>query len=170
MDMFNASRIGLPMYSAPMRARRKAQSTPMSDPLDKQRIDKWLWAARWYKTRALAVQEIERGRVQVAGQNVKPAREIKAGDTVTVRQGLAVFEVTVKGLSALRGPAPVARLLYEETPASSAAREQAAAARRLAPEPAHAIVQGRPTKRDRRALDEQRRGGWDERWSAALPE
>jgi len=142
----------------------------MSAPLDKQRIDKWLWAARWYKTRALAVQEIERGRVQVAGQNVKPAREIKAGDTVTVRQGPVAHEVVVKALSALRGPAPVARLLYEETPASLAAREQAAAARRLAPEPAHAITQGRPTKRDRRALDEQRRGDWDDRWSASIPE
>jgi len=138
----------------------------MSAPLDKQRIDKWLWAARWYKTRALAVQEIERGRVQIAGQNVKPAREIKAGDTVTVRQGPVAHEVVVRALSALRGPAPVARLLYEETPASIAAREQAATARRLAPEPAHAITQGRPTKRDRRALDEQRRGDWNERWSA----
>ncbi|MCL1960236.1 MAG: RNA-binding S4 domain-containing protein [Desulfovibrionaceae bacterium] len=142
----------------------------MSTPLDKQRIDKWLWAARWYKTRALAVQEIERGRVQVAGQNVKPAREVKAGDAVTVRQGQIVREVVVKALSATRGPAPAARLLYEETPASAAAREQAAAARRLAPEPAHAIAQGRPTKRDRRALDEQRRGDWNQRWSASLQE
>ena len=143
----------------------------MSEPLDRQRIDKWLWAARFYKTRALAVEEIERGRVQLGGQGVKPARELKAGDTVTVRQGLITREVVVKALSAQRGPAPVAQQLYEETPASVVAREQAAAARRLASEPAHAIAQGRPTKRDRRALDGQRQGAdWDRRWSATLDE
>ncbi len=140
----------------------------MADPLQRQRIDKWLWAARFYKTRALAVGEIERGRVQVAGSNVKPARELKVGDVVTLRQGHAVRTVVVKGLSPMRGPAPVAQQLYEETPESIVAREQAAAARRLAPEPAHAIVQGRPTKRDRRAIDQQRRGDWGDRWSAAL--
>ena len=81
-----------------------------------------------------------------------------------------VREVVVLALSAMRGPAPVAQRLYQETPHSIAAREQAGQARRLAPEPAHAIVQGRPTKRDRRALDQQQRGGWDDRWSAALDE
>lgn len=136
--------------------------------MDKQRIDKWLWAARFYKTRALAVDEIARGRVQVAGQDVKPAREIKPGDVVTLRQGSVRREVVVQALSPMRGPAPVAQLLYAETPASVAAREQAAAARQLAPEPAHAIAQGRPTKRDRRALDSQRSGDWDARWSATL--
>ncbi len=140
----------------------------MAEPLPRQRIDKWLWAARFYKTRALAVQEIERGRVQVAGSAVKPARELKAGDVVTLRQGSVQRTVVVKGLSPLRGPAPVAQQLYEETPDSIAAREQAAAQRRLAPEPAHAIAQGRPTKRDRRAIDQQRRGDWGARWSAAL--
>ncbi len=140
----------------------------MTEPLQRQRIDKWLWAARFYKTRALAVQEIERGRVQVAGSTVKPARELKAGDVVTLRQGHVQRTVVVQGLSPMRGPAPVAQQLYAETPESIAAREQAAAARRLAPEPAHAIAQGRPTKRDRRAIDEQRRGGWGQRWSAAL--
>ena len=140
----------------------------MAEPLPRQRIDKWLWAARFYKTRALAVQEIERGRVQVAGSAVKPARELKAGDVVTLRQGSVQRTVVVKGLSPARGPAPVAQQLYEETPDSIAAREQAAAQRRLAPEPAHAIAQGRPTKRDRRAIDQQRRGDWGARWSAAL--
>ncbi|MDO5624000.1 MAG: RNA-binding S4 domain-containing protein [Pseudomonadota bacterium] len=140
----------------------------MAEPLDRQRIDKWLWAARFYKTRALAVQEIERGRVLVAGQAVKPAREVKAGDMVTVRQGPVTREVQVLGLSAMRGPAPQAQQLYAETPASVAAREQAAAERRLAPEPSLAMVQGRPTKRDRRALDEQRRGAWGSRWSASV--
>ncbi|HMT17865.1 MAG TPA: RNA-binding S4 domain-containing protein, partial [Ottowia sp.] len=107
----------------------------MADPPERQRIDKWLWAARFYKTRALAVQEIERGRVQVAGSDVKPARELKAGDVVTLRQGPVRREVVVRALSAQRGPAPVAQQLYAETPASIAAREQAATARRLAPEP-----------------------------------
>ena len=132
------------------------------------RLDKWLWAARFYKTRALAVQEIERGRVQVAGANAKPSRDLRPGDVVTLRQGLVTREVQVRALSTQRGPATVAQQLYEETPASVAAREQAAATRRIAPEPAHAIEQGRPTKRDRRALDAQRRGDWNERWSATL--
>ena len=132
------------------------------------RLDKWLWCARFYKTRALAVDEIGRGRVLVAGASVKPAREIRPGDVVTVRRGAVARQVVVRGLSAQRGPAPVAQQLYDETPESIAAREQAAAARRLAPEPAHAIAQGRPTKRDRRAIDQQRRGDWGERWSASL--
>ena len=141
----------------------------MAEPLTRQRIDKWLWAARFYKTRALAVDEIGRGRVQVGGSNVKPAREIKPGDVVTLRQGAVARTVVVRGLSPMRGPAPVAQQLYEETPDSIAAREQAAATRRLAPEPAHAIAQGRPTKRDRRALDAERgQGDWDARWSATL--
>ena len=138
----------------------------MSEPLARQRIDKWLWAARFYKTRALAVQEIGRGRVQVGGADVKPARELKVGDVVTLRQGALQREVVVKALSAMRGPAPLAQQLYQETAASLAAREQAAAVRRLAPEPAHAIEQGRPTKRDRRALQQQR--DWGDRWSASL--
>lgn len=149
----------------------------MTEPLARLRVDKWLWAARFYKTRALAAAEVERGRVLLAGHAVKPARELKAGDVLTVRQGPATRQVVVRALSAMRGPAPVAQALYEETPASIAAREQAAAARRLAPEPAQAIAHGRPTKRDRRALEAQRRGApghtraaidWDERWSAAL--
>ena len=138
----------------------------MSEPLSRQRIDKWLWAARFYKTRALAVQEIGRGRVQVGGADIKPARELKVGDVVTLRQGALQREVVVKDLSAMRGPAPLAQQLYQETTASLAAREQAAATRRLAPEPAHAIEQGRPTKRDRRALQQQR--DWGDRWSASL--
>lgn len=140
----------------------------MSEPLERLRLDKWLWAARFYKTRALAVHEIERGRVQVAGQNVKPAREVKPGDLIALRQGPVQREVRVLALSAVRGPAPVAQQLYQETPESVSAREAAAAARRLAPEPALAIAQGRPTKRERRALDGQRRADWGERWSAAL--
>jgi ribosome-associated heat shock protein Hsp15 len=135
--------------------------------MEKLRIDKWLWAARFYKTRSLAVEEITRGRVEVNGQEVKPAREVKAGDTVSLRQGVVRREVLVKGLSAMRGPAPVAQQLYEETPESVRAREQAAEQRRLSPEPALAIVQGRPTKRGRRELDDAQRG-WGDRWSASV--
>lgn len=135
--------------------------------MDKLRIDKWLWAARFYKTRTLASEEIARGRVEVNGQEVKPAREVKVGDTVGLRQGPVVRTVVVKGLSGTRGPAPVAQQLYEETADSIKAREQAAERRRLAPEPALTIEQGRPTKRGRRELDDAQRG-WGDRWSASL--
>jgi ribosome-associated heat shock protein Hsp15 len=135
--------------------------------MERQRIDKWLWAARFFKTRSLAVDEIARGRVEVNGQEVKPAREVKPGDLVAVRQGHVQRVVTVKGLSAVRGPAPVARQLYEETPESLKARELAAEQRRLAPEPAQTIEHGRPTKRGRRELDEAQRG-WGDRWSASV--
>jgi len=133
-----------------------------AEPLARLRLDKWLWAARFYKTRALATDEIDKGRVRVNEQVVKPARELKVGDLVELRQGVVLRTVLVRGLSAVRGPAPVAQQLYEETPASIAAREAAAERRRLAPEPAEALVQGRPTKRDRRQLAD-----WN-RWSASL--
>jgi ribosome-associated heat shock protein Hsp15 len=135
--------------------------------MDKLRIDKWLWAARFYKTRTLASEEIARGRVAVNGQEVKPAREVKVGDMVAVRQGALQRTVLVKGLSGMRGPAPVAQQLYEETPDSIKAREAAAEQRRLAQEPALAIEQGRPTKRGRRDLEDAQRG-WGDRWTASL--
>lgn len=136
--------------------------------MDRQRIDKWLWASRFFKTRSLAVEEITRGRVSVNGQDVqKPARDVKPGDVVAVRQGDLQRTVVVKGLSEMRGPAPVAQQLYEETPESIEAREKAAQQRRLAPEPAHSIEHGRPTKRGRRELDEAQRG-WGDRWTASL--
>ena len=137
--------------------------------MERLRIDKWLWTARFYKTRTLASDEVSRGRVEVNGQEVKPAREVKLGDTVAVRQGQDVRTVLVKGLSGARGPAPVAQQLYEETPASLQAREQAAQGRRDAPEPALTIEQGRPTKRGRRELDNAQRG-WGDRWSASVDE
>ena len=140
----------------------------MSDDLARQRIDKWLWAARFYKTRSLATQEIGKGRVQVGGQDAKPAREVRPGDVVTLRQGAVQRTVVVRALSAMRGPAPVAQLLYEETAESLLARTQAAEQRRLAPEPATTLTQGRPTKRDRREL--QRTREWNARWSASLDE
>lgn len=121
--------------------------------LSKLRLDKWLWAARFYKTRSLAAREIGNGRVMVNDQPAKPAREIIAGDMISVRKGDSKTLVRVVALSAVRGPAPVARQLYEETPESIAAREQAAEMRRFAPEPAHTIRAGRPTKRERRQID-----------------
>lgn len=128
------------------------------------RLDKWLWAARFFKTRSLAADEITKGRVRVNGQVAKSSRELKPGDVIALRQGALDRELTVKALSLVRGPAPVAQTLYEETVASLAAREARALQRQLAPEPAEAIAQGRPTKRDRRKL-----GDW-QRWSAQLPE
>ncbi|HYD76876.1 RNA-binding S4 domain-containing protein [Ramlibacter sp.] len=136
--------------------------------MDRLRIDKWLWSARFYKTRSLAAEEIGKGRVSVNGQEAKPAREVKVGDTVAMRRDAVTRTVVVRGLSGMRGPAPVAQQLYEETPESLQAREQAAQQRRLAREPALSIEHGRPTKRGRRELDEVRRGGWGDRWSASI--
>ncbi|WYX22332.1 RNA-binding S4 domain-containing protein [Achromobacter xylosoxidans] len=123
--------------------------------MDKIRIDKWLWAARFYKTRSLAVDEIGKGRVQVNGQPAKPAREVGAGDVVSIRKEDPAVHVRVVAVSGVRGPAPAARQLYEETP-SVARGERAAEMRRLAPEPALDIAAGRPTKRDRRLIDQMR--------------
>lgn len=139
----------------------------MTTPPDSMRLDKWLWCARFYKTRSLAVEEIGKGRVTVNGQAAKAARELRVGDNVALRQGPVARTVIVRALSSFRGPAPVAQQLYEETPESIAARAQAAEARRLAPEPATALREGRPTKRDRRNMDDLRHG-WGERWSASL--
>ena len=136
--------------------------------MDRLRIDKWLWAARFFKTRSLATDEIDKGRVAVNGQDAKPAREVKVGDTVALRREGVTRTVVVKGVSDMRGPAPVAQQLYEETPESIAERERAATQRRYAREPALAIENGRPTKRGRRELDEASRQGWGDRWSASV--
>jgi len=128
------------------------------------RIDKWLWAARFYKTRSLAAEELDKGRVQLNGHAVKPAHEIKPGDKLTLRQGTVLRELLVKGLSMQRGPAPVAQALYEECAESIQKRLKDAEERRLHPEPAQSIEHGRPTKRERRSIDK----GWDSRWSAAI--
>ena len=127
------------------------------------RLDKWLWAARFYKTRALSTEAIERGRVQVNGQPAKPSREVRCGDTIVLRAGFDDRTVEVLALSDVRGSATVAALLYRETPESVARRAAAAEQRRLAPEPALAQTQGRPTKRDRRQL-----GDWGSRWTASV--
>lgn len=132
------------------------------NPEDRVRLDKWLWAARFYKTRALAAEEIGRGRVMVNEQVAKASRELKPGDLLALRQGPVTRTLVVRGLSHHRGPAPVAQALFEETPESIALREKAAEQRRLGAEPAQSIEQGRPTKRNRRDLAD-----W-QRWSASV--
>lgn len=133
------------------------------------RLDKWLWAARWFKTRSLAAEAVTAGRVLVAGQAAKPGRDLRLGDVLELRQpGWPPRVVVVRALSAVRGPAPVARTLYEETAQSVAARERAVEAHRLAPEPAATLAQGRPTKRDRRQIDQA--GERWQRWSASIDE
>lgn len=132
--------------------------------MDKLRIDKWLWAARFYKTRSLAVEEISRGRVRVNDLEAKPAREVKIGDKVMLRQGPVTRTLLVRGISSQRNAAPVAQTLYEETPDSLALRAKQAEERRLSGEPAGAREQGRPTKRQRRDIEKV---SWDDRWSAS---
>jgi ribosome-associated heat shock protein Hsp15 len=135
--------------------------------MDKVRIDKWLWAARFYKTRSLATDEINKGRVAVNDQVVKPAREVKVGELIALRRDGLTRTVQVLAISDKRGSATVAQLLYAETPDSLKAREWHSQQRRFAREPALSIAHGRPTKRDRREL-EQASHGWDDRWSASL--
>ncbi|MDQ1313972.1 MAG: ribosome-associated heat shock protein Hsp15 [Pseudomonadota bacterium] len=125
--------------------------TTEKTPLDRMRLDKWLWAARFFKTRSLATQAIDHGRVKLNGERVKPARDVKPGDRLEVHAGDSDWVLTVRALSMQRGPAPVARTLYEEDPASLARREQQASDRKLAASPA-AAIKGRPTKRDRRLI------------------
>lgn len=116
-----------------------------------QRIDKWLWAARFFKTRSLAAQAVEGGRVEINGHHAKPAKEVKLGDRLDVGIGDLRWNVVVRGLSAQRRPAPEARLLYEEAEESRAARQAQLDQRKIAAEPG-ADISGRPTKRDRRKL------------------
>jgi ribosome-associated heat shock protein Hsp15 len=128
-------------------------------PLVRVRLDKWLWAARMYKTRALAVEAIGRGQVSVNGAAAKPAHDMRVGDRLALRQRGWTREVVVVALGSIRGPASAAAAMYEETADSLAAHARALETRRL--EPAAVAGAGRPTKRDRRALAE-----WD-RWSAS---
>ena len=117
------------------------------------RLDKWLWAARWYKTRGLAQAAIASGRVKLHEEKTKPAHALKVGDQLEIRVGESVWQVEVTALSDKRGPAAQARKLYAESEASRAERERRADLRRYSAEPARTI-KGRPTKRDRRKLDE----------------
>ena len=133
--------------------------------MEKLRIDKWLWAARFYKTRSLATEEIDKGRVRINDTEVKPAKEVKMGDTVVLRQGPVTRTLLVRGISDKRGGAPAAQLLYAELAASIKLREQLAEQHRL--EPANSQEHGRPTKRDRRSIDKVTDKSWGNRWSAS---
>ena len=133
--------------------------------MEKLRIDKWLWAARFYKTRSLATEEIDKGRVRINDVEVKPAKEVKVGDTVVLRHGPVTRTLVVRGISDKRGGAPAAQLLYEETEASIKSREKLAEQQRL--EPASSLEHGRPTKRDRRSIDKVTTNNWGNRWSAS---
>ena len=123
-----------------------------SDELERVRLDKWLWAARFFKTRAIAATAIETGKVEVNGERAKRAKQLQIGDSLRIRIGPYHHIVTVRGLSEIRGPAPVAAKLYEETPESRAKRAAEEQRRRTYREPA-AALHGRPTKRDRRVID-----------------
>jgi ribosome-associated heat shock protein Hsp15 len=128
--------------------------------VEEVRIDKWLWAARFFKTRGAATEAVLGGRVQLNGARVKPAKEVRAADTVDVQVGHVRFTVVVRGVADKRGPASVAATLYAETDESRAARERMAAERRLAA-PLGADLGARPTKQDRRRLEALRRAQRD---------
>jgi ribosome-associated heat shock protein Hsp15 len=124
--------------------------------VDRVRVDRWLWAARFYKTRSAATDAVLGGRVHLNAERVRPAKDVRIGDRLEVTIGDVRRTVVVLGLAEKRGPAAVAATLYEETPESVALREQRAAERRLA-RPLGADLGARPTKQDRRRLDALRR-------------
>jgi ribosome-associated heat shock protein Hsp15 len=131
--------------------------------MDQVRLDKWLWAARFFKTRSGATEAVLGGRVHLNDARVKPSKEIRAGDTVEVRIGQLQWTVVVRGISDKRGPASVATTLYDETPESAVVRERRATELRLA-RPLGADLGARPTKQARRRIEDLRRsqrGGRD---------
>jgi len=123
--------------------------------VDGVRIDKWLWAARFFKTRALASKACELGRIESNGQGVKPSREVRVGDLLRVKNESGEFQVEVLGLSEMRGPAPVAQTLYRETEASRELRLKLAEERKAMPH-FEASREGKPSKRDRRKIERLR--------------
>ena len=123
------------------------------------RLDKWLWAARFFKTRPLAADAVNGGKVEIAGQRAKPSRIVRVGDRLTIRRGPYVWNVVVKQVGRLRGPAPQAQRLYEETEDSSQKRQTVAAQLKLE-QPPMFDAPGRPTKRDRRDIDRFTKRGW----------
>ncbi|MPS29845.1 RNA-binding S4 domain-containing protein [Pigmentiphaga sp.] len=120
--------------------------------MEELRIDKWLWAARFYKTRTLAQDAVEAGQVKVAGERVKPSRAVRPGDILQIRAGEQDWEILVRALSTQRGPAVFARTLYDETPQGLKRRLEAIELRRQNTDPA-ANLKGRPTKQDRRNIE-----------------
>lgn len=143
--------------SAPEKEEDDEPAAPGSGRLDRVRIDKWLWAARFYRTRSLAKEAIEGGKVHCDGQRVKVGKELRVGMQLEVRQGFDEKTVVVKALSEVRGSAPVAQRLYEETAESLEAREQLQANRR-AQNLAH--PEQRPSKKDRRQIH-RFKDSWD---------
>ena len=125
--------------------------------MERVRLDKFLWAARFYKTRSISTEAIDGGKVRVNGDRVKPAKEVKAGDRIELRAGDSEYTILVKALADKRGGAEIARTLYDETPESVAARIAATEKRRRFSDPSEEIF-ARPTKRDRRSLDRFRGG------------
>lgn len=116
------------------------------------RLDKWLWAARFFKTRTLAADAVDNGKVKIERERIKPARNVRYGDLIQIDNGSSVWEVRVRGMSDKRGSAEVAQKLYAETEDSIAKRQQDAEQRKFFKEPG-ITIKGRPTKRDRRLLD-----------------
>lgn len=118
----------------------------------KLRIDKWLWAARFFKTRSLAADAVDKGHVRIGGASVKPAKDVRVGDLVEIEIERIVWQVQVLGVCEVRGPANIAQTLYAETEESRLKRQVEQERRRTYREPT-AELHGRPTKRDRRIID-----------------
>jgi adenine phosphoribosyltransferase len=154
---FAAPRRGRPARALPGQLRGTLMSAEGSSA--SVRLDKWLWAARFFRSRSLAQTAIDNGRVLMGGQRVKLSRALRVGDELTIRVGDDERTVVVRGLDERRGPAPVAQTLYEETADSLARREARREARKVFVEPGESIEQGRPTKRDRRELERWRGQG-----------
>ena len=123
--------------------------------MDHVRLDKWLWAARFFKTRTLAAHACEMGRIEANGQHAKAARDVRVGDQLQIKNDGGLFEVEVLGLNDMRGPASVAQTLYNETATSREARLKLAEERRLLPR-IDMLHEGKPSKRDRRVIDRLR--------------
>ena len=138
----------------------------------KYRLDKWIWAARFFKTRALATEAASKGRVKVNGALAKPGREVRLGDSIEMLVQQSTWTVKVLALSNVRGSATIAQALYKEDAESLKRRLDAQDSRKLTPEPAETIRDGRPTKRNRRDLETARGrqdwAAWDDRWSAGI--
>ena len=138
----------------------------------KYRLDKWIWAARFFKTRALATEAASKGRVKVNGALAKPGREVRLGDSIEMLVQQSTWTVKVLALSNVRGSATIAQALYKEDAESLKRRLDAQDSRKLTPEPAETIRDGRPTKRNRRDLETARGrqdgSAWDDRWSAGI--
>lgn len=147
----------MPRRRRPVQRHDRLRRRQLTQPLvDEVRIDRWLWAARFFKTRSTATDAVSGGRVHVNGARVKPAKEVRPGDTVEVTIGDTRREVLVLAVAERRGPASLAQSLYEETADSVARREQRSAERRFA-RPLGADLGARPTKQDRRRLEALRR-------------